>query len=262
MTCREIDEALVSLAGRELPKPAQEHLASCEKCRNLVTAMTDAGAGYELAPGVLEQLRESIPTPLARVRPLAPAGVFVALILLVIAGAAMGGAEQLRVLGWPVLSPVARALIFGMLMILSAVAAFATAAQMRPGARTIRSGILFGLAFLGMEAVFFLVFHDYSLGRFFHWGMGCLRSGLLCAIPAGVLVWLLVRRGYVVAPVSAGSAIGAVAGLTGLSALELHCPILTIPHVAIWHVAVVAVSVALGALGGWLGSLVRERSAR
>ena len=78
--------------------------------------------------------------------------------------------------------------------------------------------------------------------------------GTLTAVPAGVVVWLLVRRGYILAPISAGCSIGALAGLTGLFALELHCPILTIPHVAIWHAAVVAVSAALGAASGWIGS--------
>ena len=31
--------------------------------------------------------------------------------------------------------------------------------------------------------------------------------------------------------------------MAGLTALELHCPILTIPHVAIWHAGVVLISV-------------------
>ena len=53
-------------------------------------------------------------------------------------------------------------------------------------------------------------------------------------------------------PVPAGASIGAVAGLTGLTALEIHCPILTIPHVAVWHAGIFVVSVAAGALIGWI----------
>ena len=99
-----------------------------------------------------------------------------------------------------------------------------------------------------------MVFDDYILGQFFRAGLRCLGLGMLTAVSAGILVWLLVRRGYILAPISAGCSIGALAGLTGLFGLELHCPILTIPHVAIWHAAVVAVSAALGAVGGWVGS--------
>jgi hypothetical protein len=121
---------------------------------------------------------------------------------------------------------------------------------MRPGAVSLGGGLLFALTFAVPEAVFLILFHDYSLGRFVHWGTGCLRAGLLCAIPVALVVWFIVRRGYVLRPVSTGAAIGCIAGLAGLTALEIHCPILTIPHVAVWHAAVVLVCAAAGALAG------------
>jgi len=259
VTCRQVDEVLITAASGTLPAQAQEHLASCENCRKLASAITTGGSGYQLPPQLLDQVRRSIPASVGPVRPLATTGLFVALFLIIFAAIGIGGAGRLGIYGWPVLSPGARFLIFTVLLALSVLSAFATARQMRPGARTIRGGVLFAVSFLAMETVFLLVFHDYSVRRFVRAGMGCLSSGLLCAVPAGVLVWLLVRRGYILAPVSAGSAIGAVAGLTGLFALELHCPIMTIPHVAIWHVAVLVISVALGAAGGWIGSRTRTR---
>jgi hypothetical protein len=76
----------------------------------------------------------------------------------------------------------------------------------------------------------------------------------------GLLIWFLVRRGYVLNPVSAGAVIGCIAGLAGLTALEIHCPILTIPHVAVWHVAVVAISAAAGALGGFATRALGRRA--
>jgi hypothetical protein len=152
----------------------------------------------------------------------------------------------------------ARMLIFSVLLAVSVWAAFATADQMRPGSRATRTGVRLLLTLLSMEIVFFVVFDDYSAGQFFRAGLRCLGLGTLTAVPAGVFVWLLVRRGYILAPISAGCSIGALAGLTGLFALELHCPILTIPHVAVWHAAVVAVSAALGAASGWIGSRARS----
>jgi hypothetical protein len=113
--------------------------------------------------------------------------------------------------------------------------------------------------FLAMETVFFLTFHDYSLGNFVRSGYRCLSLGLFTAIPAGGLVWLLFRRGYILAPISAGCLVGLLAGLTGLFTLELHCPILAIPHVAIWHTGALAISSAFGAACGWVGSRIQSR---
>ena len=254
MTCREADDALIEAAGRELPSPAQAHIAMCEGCRNLASAMAESGSPYELSRRLRERVGNSIPSTIARVRPLAPVVFWVALFLLIFAGIGAGAAGLLGMYGWPILSVAARLLIFSALLALSILAAFATARQMRPGARTVRGGLLLAVTFLAIETMFFAVFHDYNLGHFFRAGLKCLTSGLLTAVPAGVLVWLLVRRGYILAPISAGCAMGPVAGLTGLFALELHCPILTIPHVAIWHPGVLAVTAGLGATGGWIGS--------
>lgn len=51
----------------------------------------------------------------------------------------------------------------------------------------------------------------------------------------------------------AGTAAGALAGLTGLAMLELHCQNLKAIHVIVWHVAVVVTS---GALGWAIGRIV------
>jgi hypothetical protein len=259
MTCRDVDEALITVAGRELPPQAQAHLATCETCRKLASAMAAGGIPSDLSPRLRERIGNSIPLSIARVQPLAPAALWVVLFLVFYAAIGVGAAGRLGVYGWPVLSLAARLLIFSALLALSILAAFATARQMRPGARTVRGGVLFAVTFLAMETVFFAVFRDYNLGHFFRSGLSCLTSGLLTAVPAGGSVWLLVRRGYILAPISAGCAIGAVAGLTGLFALELHCPILTIPHVAIWHMGVLVISASLGAAGGWIGSRAPSR---
>jgi hypothetical protein len=258
MTCREVDEALIPTAGDELPPQVREHLASCDSCRKLASAMALAGSPPAFSPGVRDRVHNSIPATIARVQPLAPAVFWIILFLLLFAGIGVGAAARFGIYGWPVLNTAARTLIFSVLLVVSVWAAFATAHQMRPGSRTTRSGVLLLLTVVSMEIVFFLVFDDYSLGHFLRAGLRCLGLGMLTAVPAGVLVWLLVRRGYILAPISAGCSIGAFAGLTGLFALELHCPILTIPHVAIWHAAVVAVSAAFGAAGGWIG--IRTRS--
>jgi hypothetical protein len=155
------------------------------------------------------------------------------------------------------MTPVQRLVMFTVLAAGAVLAAVTTAQHMRPGAKSLRGAVLFLIALVAVEAAFFALFHDYNMGRFVHWGSACLRAGLWCALPAGVLVWLLLRRGYAVAPVSTGAAVGVVAGLAGLTALQLHCPILTIPHMAVWHGGILMGSVAAGAGVGWLARFLR-----
>jgi len=71
------------------------------------------------------------------------------------------------------------------------------------------------------------------------------------------LSWLLLRRGFAVNSVSAGLVGGALAGLCGVTMLELHCVNFEALHVLVWHTAVVPVSAAAGALVGWA---LRSRS--
>ena len=105
MTCREVGEALLTGAHGDLPTEVQEHLASCENCRKVAIVIMRDRDRYELPPSMLERVRGSIPSSFAPVQPLAPAGLFVTLFLLIFAGIAIGGAERLGISGWPILSP-------------------------------------------------------------------------------------------------------------------------------------------------------------
>ncbi len=100
--------------------------------------------------------------------------------------------------------------------------------------------------------VFTLVFRDYRTDHFLAAGSACLVTGVLLAIPAAVLSWLVLRRGFAVNSVAAGLAGGALAGLSGVMMLELHCANFQALHVIVWHIAVVPVSAAVGAFAGWV----------
>jgi hypothetical protein len=99
--------------------------------------------------------------------------------------------------------------------------------------------------------VFALLFSDYRTERFVSQGMTCLTAGLLHAIPVSVAsVWVL-SRGFALNSVAGGLAKGTLAGLAGVTMLELHCPNFEAPHVMVWHIAVLAVSGVVGGLMGW-----------
>jgi hypothetical protein len=111
-------------------------------------------------------------------------------------------------------------------------------------------------------AVFALLFHDYDAGNFVPEGVKCLLAGLACAIPAAIVIGLVLRRGFVLDWPAAGIAAGTLAGLAGIAMLELHCPILKVPHIMFWHVAVVWVSGIGGWVVGWVVQMKLSRGHR
>ena len=109
---------------------------------------------------------------------------------------------------------------------------------------------------MALLGVFAYVFRYYHTDHFIAAGIACLLTGLLMAIPAAMLSWLLLRRGFAVNFLAAGLAGGTLAGLCGVTMLELHCANFQALHVLVWHTAVVPASAAAGALTGWaLGAI-------
>ena len=85
-------------------------------------------------------------------------------------------------------------------------------------------------------------------------GSVCLMFGLVTALISGSLIWAVGRRGYVLNGLLAGAILGALAGLTGILALQWICPDIDGGHIAIWHGLTGVLSV-LGGLGaGYLAS--------
>ncbi len=248
MNCEQMDAVLFS--GGELSQEARAHLAACTSCQALAGLLGD-NVEYSVDPAALRRAQAHIPGELAPVKPLAPPATFVALFLLLAGTMAAVGAWLKGFYGIRTLTLTQGLVIFVVLAALLGLAAFALAGDMRPGARTVRGIVIFSLAFGAMELVFLALFSNYSLGRFMHQGMGCFKMGMSCAAATAVLVWVAVRRGYFVAPVSTGATLGALAGLAGLTALELHCPVLLVPHIAVWHTGVLVASSSLGAAAGW-----------
>lgn len=141
-------------------------------------------------------------------------------------------------------------LIFSVLGILIWMAATTCVSEIIPGSRRrVAPGALLGAGSLALLAVFAVLFHDYRTGHFVSQGVVCLTAGLLHAIPAALASWLLLRRGFAVNSVAAGLVMGTLAGLAGVTMLELHCANLQAPHVMLWHTAVMPVSAAAGVAG-------------
>lgn len=203
-------------------------------------------------PALLKRIVDSIDSSVLPVRPRPPTWALtggLALICTAVAGAAAAGA------GFYGIEKLGRwegVLIVATIGVLVWVAGMEFVRQLIPGSRQpVGVGAFLTIACAALLGVFALVFRDYHTEHFIPAGIACLRTGLLVAIPAALLSWVLLRRGFAVNPVAAGLVGGALAGLSGVTMLELHCANFEALHVLVWHTAVVPVSAGAGALVGW-----------
>lgn len=211
-------------------------------------------------PEVLRRVTDSIVTSLRPVRPMPAGWVLTGALVLVCAAVSLVGAFRLGLFGFDKMDLVQRALVFPVLAILLWAAASAMVAEMVPGSRRrLMPSVLLVLSCVGLAGLFAFLFRDPGMDHFVSIGIGCLTAGLLHALPAGLLSWFVVRRGFALNAASAGLVAGMLGGLAGVGMLELHCPNFETAHRLVWHLAVVPLSGALGGLAGlvarrWAGS--------
>jgi hypothetical protein len=204
-------------------------------------------------PELLQRISASIQSSLRPVRPLPPAWAIAAGLTLICAAVSFAGAARVGFAGFEKMDLVERFLIYPALIALVWTLAGRFVREMIPASRRrVSSAALLALSCAALLALFALLFSDYHIDHFVSIGVACLITGFIHAVPAGLLCWLLLRRGFAVNPVSAGLIAGTLAGLAGLGVLELQCPNFEAAHILVWHTAVVPLSSAAGALVGWL----------
>ena len=211
----------------------------------------------EVPAELLQHIADTIEPTLQPVRALPPTWVLASGSVLITGTVALLGAARVGFQGVEALSLPARLLIFGVLTLLACVAAVRLVGEWIPGSpRRLTPGGLLAMASVTLLAVFALLFHDYRIEHFVSAGLTCLATGLLNAVPAALLGWWWLRRGWAVNSVSAGLAAGVLGGLAGVTVLELHCTDFHALHILVWHTLVVPASGAVGAFAGWA---LRER---
>jgi hypothetical protein len=211
-----------------------------------------ARAPQGVNPELLERVAATIRPSLQPVRPLPATWILVAGLVLICLAVALAGAARAGFYGIAKMDLFERLLIFAALAVFALVAAIQFVGELIPGSRRrVSPGVLLGFGTVALLGVFALLFRDYHTDQFVHAGLVCLFAGLFHAIPAGLVCWWLLRRGFAVNSVAAGFVGGTLAGLAGVTLLELHCANFEALHILIWHTAVVPVSAALGALVAW-----------
>jgi hypothetical protein len=224
----------------------------------ILSNAADRSVSGEPDRNAIEGAKAAIPRSFEAVRPLPPVTVLVSIFIVVFVAVAVGGAAILGMRGFPALSWAERIVISGVLLATAGIAAFASAREMSPaGGRRIATGALVVITLI-LAIAFAALFRNYDTHKFVSEGVPCLNAGLLFAIPAALVIWFLLRRGFVLNWRTAGIAAGTLAGLSGIGVLEVHCPILKAPHVMFWHLAVVLLSGVGGFLMGWAAEKLRR----
>jgi len=207
-------------------------------------------AQHEVDPRVLDRIAESIRPTTHPVRTPPSPILWATGLVLICASVAVAGAATLGFAGLHNLNTVQRAGIFISLAVIVWFAALSCVAECIPGSRRhITPGRLLGFGSLILICAFAAVFRSYATDRFLSQGVRCLTAGLAHAAVAALSFWILLRRGFAVNPTAAGLAIGTLAGLAGIVMLELHCANFEVPHVVLWHTAVIWVAAAAAMLG-------------
>jgi hypothetical protein len=212
-----------------------------------------AGDSSPVDPALLARLSQSLGGSLTPVRPLPAPWVLASGLAVICMAVASVVAAILGLYGARRLTGPEATAIFLPLVGLVSLSATLGAAQIVPGSRRwLSAGALLASVVASLVAVFLLLFHDYHMTDFVPVGRKCLIAGLVTAVPAALLGWLIMRRGFAVDRIAAGIAAGTLAGLAGVAMLELHCPNSQVLHLLLWHTGVVPLSAAAGAAIGRL----------
>jgi len=215
-----------------------------------------AGTRPELDPALLARLSQSVSTNLQPVRQLPSPWILGSALTLLCAVAAGGGGLLLGPHGVHAMAASQLVLILAVLVILVGLAAWLAVAEVIPGSRlpAAPSRLIFTHC-IALGAVFALLFHSYGTARYVIEGIKCLVAGVAIAVPSAAGVLWILRRGAFLDRTAAGISVGTLAGLVGIGMLELHCPNLELPHMVVWHIAVVPLcGIAAGYLMRKMGS--------
>jgi hypothetical protein len=220
-----------------------------------------AEAKPEVDQAILNRISASISSSLQPVRPMPAAWILVVGLILICGTIGVGGALLLGPHGIQKMSGLEIGIVFSMLAALVWLAAIVCVTEITPGSkRPMAPWLLVVSGCIGLAAVFGLLFHDYRTERFVSQGIACLTAGLIHALPVSLAAWWVLKRGFAVNRVAAGLAAGTLAGLAGVTMLELHCPNFEAPHVMVWHIAVIPISGALGALAAFTAQRRYDKS--
>ena len=263
--CRLVDAELDAGLGTDASDFSEEerrHLRECKRCQALCDFLNGRPAIPAPSPELYRQIQSQLTSSLkpVKVRPsirTLAAQFFAVFLLFASPGIAMMGIAGLHQVGLLQMIGITVVLALGVALL-----SLSLAWQITPGSLQrvpakaalliLAAGFLLGTA---------LLFPWYAPEAFFDRGWSCLKLGLLAAIPAALLFWLLARRGAPLSMGTLGGTLGGIAGLLGATVLQFTCSRQDAGHILAWHGGVLAVSIAMGvAIAGVVARLIGRRA--
>jgi hypothetical protein len=255
MNCSDLIRRLVE--GSLSDPPAQEHLAGCAHCREML-ASWDSKDGPDQAH--LARIQQQITSRWRPVKPIASIATLLVVLLLLFFASTVGVAALLGNFALRALGPWQLVIYFGGLSLCAAFTAALVAPLMVPGART-RLDPRYTIPALAVVIVTLiaLLFPNFNTA-FLHGGDQCFWTGLTAAAVAALLFTTFLRRTLPSSPVVAGASVGFLAGLCGVTVLALHCAFLAATHILVWHFGVLVVATLAGAIAGYVVQWVSQKN--
>jgi len=253
MNCKDVTKALSEES--RLPLQAQDHVRSCNLCRELVSALNSSIPVDPPSPATLRQIAKGIVSNLRPVRPLAAArhffGAFVGIFFSIVAL----GVYRMGAFAIAVMTPLQTAAILSVLAVSTGLLTYSLVHQMVPGSRYRISPRLLPVGIpISLTIVIAVLFQFQHEQNFWGNAWACIRAGTPIGALAAVAFWLVLRRGAILSPSMTGAATGLLAGLVGTSVLEIHCPNLDAWHILASHLG----AAMLCALAGLVIGLAAE----
>jgi len=215
--------------------------------------MLDGPSSVDFSEALQGRIEEAILPALRPVSPLPGVGrVAAALLLGAIAVIAIAN-WRLGVEGWDARSGLQLAVDCSLLGISVVALATLLAQQMMPGSGY-RAAVWVWLVvpLVTLLAAVAALYGDQWKPDYVTWAMNCLKIGTACAACSAPLFWLALRRGFSLHPIAQGAAAGLLAGLAGVTVLEIYCPYLDRFHIFVSHIGAAVVASLAGAAFGWI----------
>jgi hypothetical protein len=263
MNCNDINRALVqgSLAASSQSE-VDAHLSACAQCRNLVSGISSPLSDVQPSASDLARVESLITTDLRPVKPVPPSSYFLAGVLTMFVGMVALAAMRLGPFAIEVMTPVQTVAILCALAIAAGSLAYSLVNQIFPGSRHWISPrfLPIGVA-VALAIVISILFQFHHEQNFWANSWTCIRTGASIGALTSIPLWLILRRGAILSPGMTGAAAGALAGLTGMATLEIHCPNLNAWHILTGHLGVIAIGAIAGlTIGTGLSRLNRRSS--
>lgn len=255
LACKLVEAELDRLprAERELSAEARRHIQECECCLSLYTWLSEPDPGIAISPQLRERIAHALTSSLPPISPISSPLVRIVQFLCAFAVVAVAA---IAILGVPGLlnMNVWQAASFGAILAAgAALLCVSLAWQTAPGSlQRFSARAVIALLGAGFLIASGLLFEWKAPKVFLAQGWHCSATGIAVAALASALLWMLARRGATVRPITLGGTIGAVGGLAGVTVLEFACARHEALHQAVWHGAVLLVSVGVGVLAAYL----------